>query len=55
MGPRELPADFADLRRGLALREHDLGKADPALAVEIERVVGAAHREAFYGHLASGA
>jgi hypothetical protein len=36
----ELPADLADLRRRLALGEHDLREADAAEAVEVEGVVG---------------
>jgi hypothetical protein len=33
-------ADLADLRRRLALGEHDLREADAAEAVEVEGVVG---------------
>src|SRR4030095_3229870 len=41
--PRELPADFDDLLRGLALGQHHLGEPDAPKTVEIEGVVGAAH------------
>ncbi len=43
MGPRELPADFHDLLGGLALSEDDFREPDAPDAVEIERVIGAAH------------
>ncbi len=36
---RELPADLRDLNGALAVGQHDLGKSDPAKAVEIEREV----------------
>jgi hypothetical protein len=39
----ELAADLRDLRRRLALREHDLGKTDPAHPVEVEREIGGGH------------
>lgn len=43
MGPRELAADLGDLSRRFASREDDLGEADAAQTVKIERVVGALH------------
>jgi hypothetical protein len=39
----ELPADLDDLFGALALSQHDFGKPDAPQAVEIERVVRAAH------------
>jgi hypothetical protein len=43
MGLRELAADLDDLLRALALGEDDLREPDAPKAVEIERVVLAAH------------
>ncbi len=42
--PRELPADRDDLVRELPGREHDFRKAEPALAIEVEREFGGRHR-----------
>lgn len=43
MHPRELPANLDNLLGALALRQDDFGEAHAALAIEVERVVGALH------------
>ncbi len=43
MHPRELPANLDNLLGTLPLRQDDLGEAHAALAIEVERVVGARH------------